>query len=413
MSLQPVRGTYDLMEDEARKFRHIVNVALSLADNYGFEQLETPIFEFTDVFKRTLGDTTDIVTKEMYTFDDKGGDSITLRPEGTAGIARAFISNGLSQKLPLKLLYHGPMFRYERPQKGRYRQFHQLGVELLGVDSPLADIECISLADSWLNKLGLRSLAVLEINTIGDSESRANYRKKLVEFLTEYEKELSPESQQRLKANPLRVLDSKDPKDQRVAKMAPKIHDTLNDASRAFFDQVQNSLSQMGISYEINPHLVRGIDYYTHTVFEYRTTHLGAQDAILAGGRYDHLIETMGGPATPGVGWAAGLERLSLLMKSAPVTRRPAALIPLGEAAERELLKWAHELRAQGLPIELSFGGNLSKRMKKANRANARYALIVGDDELAKGQVQLKDLDSGAQSALTIKSLKEQLEKLL
>lgn len=413
MSLQPVRGTYDLMEDEARKFRHIVNVALSLSDNYGFEEIDTPIFEFTDVFKRNLGDTTDIVTKEMYTFNDKGDESLTLRPEGTAGIARAFISNGLSQKLPLKLIYHGPMFRYERPQKGRYRQFHQLGIELLGVEGPQADIECISFADSWLNQLGLRSSAALEINTIGDSESRAHYRTKLIEFFSQHEKELSAESQIRLKVNPMRILDSKDPKDQKFAKMAPKMHDHLNETSKKFFDEVQSSLTRIGIPYTVNPHLVRGLDYYSHTVFEYRTTLLGAQDAILAGGRYDQLIEMMGGPATPGVGWAAGIERLSLLLKNPPAKRRPVALIPLGESAEKELLKWAHDLRTQGLPIEMSYGGNLSKRMKKANRANAKFALIVGDDELAKGQAQLKDLDSGAQSALSIKSLKEQLEKLL
>jgi histidyl-tRNA synthetase len=336
----------------------------------------------------------------MYSFQDKGGDWITLRPEGTAGIARAFISEGLSQISPFKVFYQGPMFRYERPQKGRQRQFHQLGIELMGIASPQADIECIALADDILKRLGIRKHARLEINSIGDRDSRKKYRDALTEFLSAKVDSLSEESQKRLKVNPLRILDSKDPKDQKALEGAPEFAACLSAQALEIFNTVQEGLRSLGIQFEINPKLVRGLDYYSHVVFEYRTNALGAQDAILSGGRYDELVEIMGGPATPGVGWAAGIERLALLYEGDVPQVRPVALIPLGPEGEAAAPVLAHEMRSAGIYAELTFSGNLSKRMKKAAAMKARWAVIIGGDELKANMVSLKDLDSGAQEQI-------------
>ncbi len=400
MSLQSVRGTHDLLPEACAKQNEVIQLAREIAGLAGFHEMATPIFEFSEVFKRTLGDASDIVTKEMYSFQDKGGDWLTLRPEGTAGIARAFISEGLAQSTPLKLFYQGPMFRYERPQKGRQRQFHQIGVELLGVSSPLADLECLAAADQLLKALGVRQKSRLEINSLGDSESRKNYLQKLVEFLEQKKSDLSEESQKRLQVNPLRILDSKDKNDQNILTDAPTLRESLNSDSLAFLGKVEEGLTRLGIEYDLNTKLVRGLDYYSHVVFEYRTNDLGAQDAILAGGRYDQLISIMGGPATPGVGWAAGIERLVLLRDLPAKFNRPVVIVALGEAAEAEIPKIAQELRTQGITTDLTYSGNMSKRMKKASALNARYTLIVGDSELASAQVTLKDMDSGEQVTL-------------
>lgn len=400
MSLQSVRGTHDLLPDEFAKHLAVIDIARKASTLAGFKEIATPIFEFTEVYSRTLGDQTDVVTKEMYTFQDKGGDSLTLRPEATAGIARAFISEGLSHQTPLKLFSHGPMFRYERPQKGRQRQFHQLDVELLGVASPLADIECIGLADQILQNLGIRKSAQLEINSIGDVESRKRYTTQLLAFLEKHRSALSPDSQNRLTTNPLRILDSKSEQDIKILQNAPSVLDSLTDDARGFLNQVEAGLKTLRIEYVLNPKLVRGLDYYSHVVFEYRTQELGAQDAILSGGRYDSLIETMGGPATPGVGWGAGIERLVLLRKELPAAVRPIVLVALGEAAERESLLLAQELRSQGLLTELTFSGNMSKRMKKAAGLNARFAIVLGDQELASRIYSVKDFDSGVQNQI-------------
>ncbi|MBF0394553.1 MAG: histidine--tRNA ligase, partial [Alphaproteobacteria bacterium] len=314
MSLQPVRGTHDLLPEEARRHRRVEDTAFEIAERYGYGEIATPIFEFTEVFARTLGETSDVVTKEMYTFTDRGGESITLRPEGTAGVARAFISGGLSQHLPLKFFYRGPMFRYERPQKGRLRQFHQVGVEFLGVSDPLADAEVIGLGAHLLDALGLAGRVQLELNSLGDAESRAAYREALVAYLSRFKDALSKESLDRLERNPLRILDSKDEGDRRVVADAPLLGDHLNEASRAFFDGLKRGLDGLGVAYRVNPRLVRGLDYYCHTAFEFTTDALGAQGTVLAGGRYDGLIGQMGGPATPGIGWAAGVERLGMLL---------------------------------------------------------------------------------------------------
>lgn len=396
-SIQTLRGTRDLLPAQCRKLRHIEKTALEISRLYGFEEIETPIVESAAVFLRSLGDTSDIVSKQMYMFKDLGGDDIVLRPEGTAGVARAFISEGLSQNLPLKLLYRGPMFRYERPQRGRYRQFYQLGVELLGVDKSQADLEVILLASQLLAALNLQGDITLHLNTIGDSESRASYRERLVSYLSGRKNELSKESLDRLERNPLRILDSKDESDKRVIAEAPVLTDSLSDTSRKFFDSLQESLAVHGIKPYIDSLLVRGLDYYCHTVFEFTTNALGSQNAVLAGGRYDGLISDLGGPKTPGVGWATGLDRLMELLPELPQAEGPAALVPLGEEAERAALTLAQELRNAGIAVDLGYSGNMAKRMKRADKLGARCAVILGSDELARGIVQVKWLASGEQ----------------
>lgn len=400
--MQSVRGTHDLLPEECAKHLKIVEIARNLSSRYGFFEMSTPIFEFSKVFQKTLGESSDIVNKEMYTFKDRGDEDLTLRPEGTAGIARAFISEGLSQRIPLKVFYQGPMFRYERPQKGRQRQFHQIGIELIGVATAQADIECITLAHQLLSDLEIEG-AVLEINSIGDQESRAAYKELLVNYLTPLSSQLSPESQKRLLVNPLRILDSKDPQDQNLLKEAPLVSDSYNETSKEFFNKIQEGLNNLGIDFKLNPKLVRGLDYYNHVVFEFKSSNLGAQDAILSGGRYDGLIQSMGGPSTPGVGWAAGLERLSLLSKATQTWPRPIAIIPVHESVQLAAEKLAYELRKTsplgepGFSVDLSYSGNISKRMKKASAANAFAAIIIGPDEVAKDQYQVKDLTSGEQ----------------
>jgi histidyl-tRNA synthetase len=401
-NLQPVRGTHDLLPDDLRRHRHVENLARTVSELYGFEEMATPIFEFTDVFARTLGDTSDIVTKEMYTFDTKGGESITLRPEGTAGVARAFISNGLAQHIPLKVFYTGPMFRHERPQKGRQRQFHQIGVELIGVEGPQADIEVIALAQHILNSLGLAKDTTLEINSLGDGESRAAYRTMLIDYFQSHESGLSQDSRDRLVKNPLRILDSKDEGDREIVAGAPDFAAHLNATSKEFIETVQQGLTDRGISYVRNPKLVRGLDYYCHTAFEFTTQSLGAQGTVLAGGRYDGLIEQMGGPATPGVGWAAGIERLAMLAGEGPEPIRPIAVIPVSPDQEGKARELTHALRTEGIPADLAFSGNMKRRFKRADKIKACVALILGEDELKDGKVVLRNLDSGEQEAILL-----------
>jgi histidyl-tRNA synthetase len=389
------------------RHRRVAETARDLAALYGFEQIETPIFEFTEVFKRTLGDTSDIVTKEMYTFQDRSGDMLTLRPEGTAGVARMVITEGLTQSLPLKYFYTGPMFRHERPQKGRLRQFHQVGVELLGAAGPQGDIEVLALAHHFLDALGIGDKTTLEINTLGDAESRVNYRDVLVKYLEGFRDQLSEDSRERLDRNPLRVLDTKIEHEKLIVADAPLFSDYLTDAARKFFGDVRGGLDRLGIPYKINPRLVRGLDYYCHTAFEFTTDALGAQGTVLAGGRYDGLIETMGGSSTPGVGWAAGIERLSMLASEPVSAQRPIAVVPLGAAAEAEALTLTAQLRHAGIATDLGYSGNLARRMKRADRIKARFAVIIGDDELAKGVATVRDLDSGAQESVPLATLVE------
>lgn len=407
--MQNVRGTYDLYGEAKRKMKKVIATASNVVEKYGFEEIETPIFEFTEVFSRNLGDTSDIVTKEMYCFEDRGGESLTLRPEGTAGVVRSFISEGMQQNLPVKLYYAGPMFRYERPQKGRQRQFTQFGVELLGVESPQADIEVIAMAYEFIESLGLEGNVTVEINSLGDAESRAAYREKLVAYLQQHYDELSEDSKSRLERNPLRVLDSKEECDKAVVANAPLYQDSLNDNSREFFKQVLKGLDLLGIKYRVNNRLVRGLDYYSHTVFELVTDKLGAQGTVLAGGRYDGLVEQMGGGKVAGIGWACGVERLSMLLKGGVDLPRPIAVIPVGEDVSENALEIAYRLRRAGFRVEHSYSGNLKKRMTKANKANAVKAVIFGSDELNQDMVTIKDLDSGEQKTVSLHNLIEEL----
>jgi histidyl-tRNA synthetase len=404
--LQPVRGTHDLLPDEFRRFAHVVETARTVARLYGYREMATPIFEFTELFARGIGETTDVVSKEMYTFSDRGNESLTLRPEYTAGICRAFISNGeLAQQLPLKLFAAGPMFRYERPQKGRQRQFHQIDIEVLGAPEPGADIEVISVAADILERLGILERCVLKINSLGDPECRAAYRKVLVDYYAAHMSRLSEDSLGRLQRNPLRILDSKDEGDKAVNAGAPSFTDHLNAASRDFFKAVQDGLAAAGIPFEIDPGLVRGLDYYTHTAFEFVTTHIGAQGTVLGGGRYDGLIAELGGPPTAGIGWAGGIERLIMLANEPAALPRPVVIAPLGPAAEARALGIGRMLRRAGIAVEQDYRGNMKRRMQRANKLNARAAVIIGDEEIAKGVAQVKDLDSGTQQEVALDRL--------
>jgi len=394
-----------------RRFRVVADTARAIAERFGYEEIATPIFEFSEVFSRPIGETTDIVMKEMYSFADKGGENLSLRPENTAGVVRAVMTNGLTQSLPLRLFYQGPMFRYERPQKGRFRQFHQIGVELIGVKEPQGDVEAIALGADILDALGVLPRTTLELNTLGDAPSRTAYRDALVKFYTEHHHKLSEDSRHRLERNPLRILDSKDEGDKRVNALAPSFADFLTPEARDFYGAVKQGLDRLGISYRENPRLVRGLDYYCHTAFEFTTTELGSQGAVLAGGRYDGLMGVMGGPETPGVGWAGGIERLALMIAEPPPPPRPIALVPIGAEGESTALKLSQELRRAGFAVDLAYSGNLQKRMRRADKIKARAAVILGEDELKRGQAAVRDLDSGEQTEAPLAALKDRLAK--
>ncbi len=394
-ALQPVRGTRDLIGDEAARHSHVVETARRVSGLYGFSEWQTPIFEDTKVFSRSLGETSDVVTKEMYTFDDRGGDSVTLRPEGTAGVCRALITNGLTQTLPQKVFYQGPMFRYERPQKGRYRQFHQIGVELLGPSVPLADAEVIACGWQILNALGVAKDVILNINTLGDSESRDNYRAALVAYFSAHQEALSGESKIRLEKNPLRILDSKDAGDQALVADAPLIYGHLSADAEKFYADLKTHLTAAGIPFTENPRIVRGLDYYNHTAFEFVTSALGAQGAVMSGGRYDGLVEQLGGPNVPGIGWGAGIDRLAMLLEQPPIIAP--SVIVIGAECTIEV---AAELRAHGIKTEIAFQNNLKNGLKYANRLNAKWAVITNADSLL-----VKNLDDGSQQQVALPEL--------
>ena len=402
---QPPRGTHDLLGEDQRRHRHVVDTARDTAALYGFDEWATPVFEDTAVFARTLGDTSDVVTKEMYSFDDRGGASVTLRPEGTAGICRALVTNGLTQSLPQKVFYAGPMFRYERPQKGRYRQFHQIGAELIGPSEPLADAEVIACGWDILVRLGVAAETVLEVNTLGDRPSREAYRAALVAYFSAHREALSAESQDRLERNPMRILDSKDSADRAIVADAPTIAAHLTPEAAGFYEALLRHLAGFAIPFRENPRIVRGLDYYNHTAFEFVTGRLGAQGTVMAGGRYDGLVEQMGGPPTPAVGWAAGIERLSMLLAAAPAAPATVAVVPTGEGSEAGAMAVLQTLRQAGVRAEMAYRGNLKRRMERANRIGARAAVIIGADEAARGVVQLKRLDTGAQEEVATGSL--------
>ena len=400
--LQPPRGTHDLTGETMRRHHHVVETARRVLRTYGFEEWSTPIFEDTRVFSRTLGETSDVVSKEMYTFEDRGGESITLRPEGTAAICRALVTNGLTQSLPQKVFYHGPMCRYERPQKGRYRQFHQIGAELIGAESPLRDAETIAMAQDILRELGLGDHVTLELNTLGDLASRQAWREALVAYFRDHADALSEESRVRLEANPLRILDSKSEQDRKLLDDAPAFADYLNDDSRQFWDGLCSSLQAFGVDFVENPRIVRGLDYYSHTAFEFVTSKLGAQGTVLAGGRYEGLVEQMGGPAIPAIGWAGGIERLAMLLDSVPELPAGIALVPMGDEAVLRAASIARSLRSAGLRAEIETRGNMKKRMERVVKSGASHAIVLGDEEIARNVVQLRDLSSREQQEVPV-----------
>lgn len=410
--LQPVRGTHDILGEKAIRFRTIFEIFKKVAERYSHQEIDTPIFEFTETFKRTLGDTSDVVTKEMYTFEDRGGEQITLRPEYTAGIARAFISNGLQQSTPCKFYSFGPIFRYERPQKGRMRQFHQMDLEILGVEEPQADIEVLAVAADFLNDLGIGKHITLELNSLGDPESRSDYRDALVHYFTGHKGKLSEDSLKRLEKNPMRILDSKDDGDRELIKDAPRIADFYNQSTKDFFKTVIDGVEALDIKYVINDRLVRGLDYYCHTAFEFTTDQLGAQGTVLAGGRYDGLMEMMGGPKTAGIGWAAGMERLAELIADDLLIKqnRPVVVTPVGAEAQIPAMKLAHDLRVAGIVVDMAYKGNVGKRMKRANKQNASFAVLLGEEEMARGVAMVKNLDQGSQEEVSLSQISDYIK---
>jgi histidyl-tRNA synthetase len=374
---RPIRGTQDMLGDSADRFAHVVETFERVRKLYGFKRIEVPVFEQTAVFSRSLGETTDVVSKEMYSFEDRGGDSLTLRPEFTAGIARAYITEGWQQFAPLKVATHGPLFRYERPQKGRYRQFHQIDAEIIGAAEPLADAELLIFADQLLKELGISEGVTLNLNTLGDSETRDAWREALIAHFEQHRGDLSEDSQERLLKNPLRILDSKDPRDRPIADAAPVIDAHMSSEAGAFFEAVVKGLDAAGVAWVRNASLVRGLDYYRHTAFEFVTDRLGAQGTVLGGGRYDGLIEALGGPHTPAVGWAAGIERLGMLLDTC--TAPPAAFSVIPENTDLLLVaaEMASVLRGGGMAIHFSLQGGAKKRFELAKNSGALGRIVI------------------------------------
>ncbi|HEX8644852.1 MAG TPA: histidine--tRNA ligase [Allosphingosinicella sp.] len=406
---QRIRGTQDIWGEEADRFQAVVAAFERVRRLYGFGRVEMPVFESTAVFARTIGETTDIVSKEMYSFEDRGGDSLTLRPEFTAGICRAYLSEGWQQHAPLKIATHGPAFRYERPQKGRYRQFHQLDAEIIGAGEPAADVEIIAMGAQLLDELGISARVELKLNTLGDPQTRDAWRSALVDYFHSRRTYLSAESRARLGKNPLRILDSKEHQDWPIVDGSPVVDEFLTREASDFFARVTAGLDAAGIAWVRDPRLVRGLDYYRHTAFEFVTEDLGAQSAVIAGGRYDGLIESLGGPPTPAVGWAAGIERLGMLIHPPRPSGLDAVLVPLGEAAETAALGLLARLRRAGIGCDMAYKGNMKKRMQKASASGARHAVILGEAELAGGEAAVKALATGEQVSVPFDRLAEAL----
>lgn len=365
---RPIRGTQSMLGEEADRFHHVVETFDRVRRLYGFKRIEVPVFEATAVFARSLGESTDVVSKEMYSFEDRGGDSLTLRPEFTAGICRAYLTEGWQQYAPLKVATHGPLFRYERPQKGRFRQFHQLDAEVIGAAEPAADVELLCFADQLLKELKIDDGITLKLNTLGDGGSRAAWRAALVEHFEAHRGELSEDSLTRLSVNPMRILDSKDPRDRPIADAAPDIDMFLTDEARDFFDSVTGGLDAAGVKWTRDARLVRGLDYYRHTAFEFETSRLGSQGTVLGGGRYDGLIETLGGPHTPAVGWAAGIERLGMMIEAPEDLTPNFAVVVENDELVAAAISAATKLRANGFTCEITASGSPKKRWEKATR---------------------------------------------
>ncbi len=406
-----VRGVHDLLPETLSKHNLVINEGLNTSSKYCYSQIDVPIFEFAEVFTKPLGKTSDIVTKENYTFEDRSGDLLMLRPEGTSGVVRALLNAGLTQDLPQRFSYFGPMFRYERPQKGRLRQFNQFGIELLGISSSMADIEVISVGYEFLKKLNIKGNVCLKINSLGDHDSRTNYKKVLVDYLNDYKFELSDESLKRLLENPLRILDSKSEVDQKILVKAPNVLDYLNEESKERFERVCEGLKYLNIPYEIDKNLVRGLDYYCHTAFEFITNDLGAQGTVLAGGRYDGLSKILGGLDLPGVGWAAGIERLALMLDNKYNNYPDVVLMGLSDNFNMSLLPIIQQLISSGIKTETLYTGSVSKKFKRANKLNASFVIIIGEDEVNKNVIKLKNLKSGDQENITLNEAIKKINK--
>ncbi|MEL7629925.1 histidine--tRNA ligase [Pectobacterium aroidearum] len=420
-NIQAIRGMNDYLPAETALWQRIENSLKQVLSGYGYNEIRLPIVEQTPLFKRAIGEVTDVVEKEMYTFDDRNGDSLTLRPEGTAGCVRAGIEHGILYNQEQRLWYVGPMFRYERPQKGRYRQFHQLGCEVFGLQGPDIDAELILMTARWWRVLGIADHVKLELNSIGSLDARARYREALVAFLEQHKDQLDEDCLRRMYTNPLRVLDTKNPQIQLLLNDAPVLTDYLDDESREHFEALGELLTQSGIPYTVNPRLVRGLDYYNRTVFEWVTTSLGAQGTVCAGGRYDGMVEQLGGHATPAVGFAMGLERLVLLVQSVnpDFKAQPgvdAYLISSGAGTQVAAMQLAEKLRDALPQLKLMTnygGGNFKKQFARADKWGARVALVLGENEVAAGQVVVKNLSNGEQDTLAQADVASRLATLL
>lgn len=422
MTLKAPRGTADILPKQAKKWQYVEKIIKNICDSYHFEEIRTPVFEHTEVFQRGVGDTTDIVQKEMYTFKDRGGRNITLRPEGTASVVRAFVENKLygEPNQPVKLYYFAEMFRYERPQKGRMRQLNQFGVEVLGSRDPAVDAEVIDLAMTVYQKLGLKSLKLV-INSLGDKESRIEHRKALIDHFTPHKDELCEDCQSRLENNPLRVLDCKKDKDHPAMETAPSILDYLNEESKDYFEEVKSYLNHMGIDYVVDPTLVRGLDYYNHTAFEIMSEAegFGAITTLAGGGRYDGLVEELGGPSTPGIGFALGLERLLMALEAENIEipadhQLDCYVVSVGREAKKEAARIVHEMRKAGIQVDQDYMDRKMKgQFKAADRLNTKYVLILGEEELTNHKINVKSMDSGEQQELPFDQIVNYMKKQL
>ena len=400
--LRTVRGVHDLLPDALHKHKKVIKAGLNVSSKYCYSEIEIPIFEFSEVFKKPLGNSSDIVTKENYIFKDRSDDELMLRPEGTSGVVRAFLNAGLVQDIPQRFSYYGPMFRYERPQKGRLRQFKQFGVECIGISNSMADIEVISLGYEFLNKLNIIDKISLKINSLGDEDSRLNYTKALIDYLNDYKFQLSKDSLKRLSENPLRILDSKNTVDQKILINAPNVLDYLNDQSKERFRNVCEGLDILKIKYEIDKSLVRGLDYYCHTAFEFITDELGAQGTVLAGGRYDGLSKMLGGVEVAGVGWAAGIERLALMVQCEYINSPDIVLMAQTEVYNHLLLPIMKKLIKEGFRVEIIYTGNMSKKFKRANKINASFVVLLGEEEVAKKVIKLRNMMLGSEQLIDL-----------
>lgn len=403
--LRPLRGTKDLLPKDFAIHNYIINTAKRIGELYGYESMSTPIIEYTKVFDRTLGDTSDVISKEMYSFLDRSNESIALRPEFTAGIIRAFISNGLTYNIPLKFFSTGPLFRYDRPQLGRQRQLHQVNYEYIGAQEAYSDAETLKLAQDLLIALEVMDDVTLELNSLGCEDSRALYQKKLTEYFHDHKSTLSEDSIRRLSKNPLRILDSKDEGDKKIILNAPLVSDYYTDSARKYFDEVLEYLNLLGVKYTINQRLVRGLDYYCHTAFEFTTSKLGSQSTLIGGGRYDGLVKLMGGPDTKAIGFAGGIERLSMMREYNVTQGRSVIIMPIGDDNLGVSLVLADKLRQNNLKTIVDNKGKIDKRLVRALDQCAKYVIFIGDDERKSGKYKLKDLDKREELSLTIETI--------